>query len=362
MAIVDFLLNTLDLALEAAPWLLLGLVVAGLLKAWLPTSRLARRLGHGGIGAVTQAAIVGAPLPLCSCGVLPAAFGLRRAGASKPATVSFLISTPETGVDSILVSYVLLGPIFAVVRPVAAVFSALLTGLAVAFATAREAEPETIQEIDLYAQEEDDCCTGHDHAVAVDAGFLARTLAGIRYAFSELIDEIALWLAVGIVAAGVVVTLVPPDLLAAWGQGPVAMLAVLAVSVPMYVCATASTPLALAMLHAGVSPGTALVFLLAGPATNFAGLALVRKELGTTTMAVYLAGIAVFSVAAGLALDAAWTSLGGDATVPLEGGWEAGGTEFWIGVPSLALLTVFALKPLRALLWRRFEAPATSPG
>jgi hypothetical protein len=366
VAILEFLLNTLDLALEAAPWLLLGLVVAGLLKAWMPTSRLARRLGHGGLGAVTRAAIVGAPLPLCSCGVLPAAFGLRRAGASRPATVSFLISTPETGVDSIAVSYVLLGPVFAVVRPVAAVLSALLTGLAVAFATAREEEEEheTVQEIDLYAQEDDDCCgtEAHGHAAAAASGFVPRTLAGLGYAFSDLIDEIALWLAVGIVVAGLVVTLVPPDLLAAWGRGPIAMLAVLAVSVPMYVCATASTPMALAMLHAGVSPGTALVFLLAGPATNVAGLVLIRKELGNATMAVYLAGVAVCSIAAGLALDAAWAGLGGAATVPLEVGWGGGAVALWIGAPSLALLTLCALKPVRAFVWRRLEQPAPSHG
>ena len=162
--------------------------------------------------------------------------------------------------------------------------------------------------------------------------------------------------------AGLVITVVPPDLLAAWAQGPLAMLVVLAVSVPMYVCATASTPLALALLHAGVSPGTALVFLLAGPATNFAGLALVRRELGGRSMLVYLAGIAVTSLLAGLALDAAWVGIGGEATVPLARGGLDETVPLWLTLPSLLLLLAFAVRPARRLLLGRLERLAASPG
>lgn len=361
-ALID---NTLMLALAAAPWLVLGLLVAGLVRAWLPSSRLSRQLGDGDVRSVGAAALVGAPLPLCSCGVLPAAFGLRRAGASRPATVSFLIATPETGVDSIAISYVLLGPIFAVVRPLVALATALTTGLAVARLTpeARSA-PAVGPAPDLFAEEagEGECCAAAAATAAPTPGFVGRTLGGLRYAFGQLLDDLAGWLAVGIVVAGLVVTLVPPNLLAAWGQGPLAMLAVLAVSVPMYVCATASTPLALALLHAGVSPGTALVFLLAGPATNFAGMALIRRELGTRCMLVYLSGIAIVSLVAGLALDAAWPALGGDATVPLARGGIDEATPLWLALPALIVLLGFAVRPVRRLLLGGLQRLAASPG
>ncbi len=341
---IDFVRNLLALVLEAAPWVVLGLLVAGLIKAGLPMAGLAARLQGRGLAAVGGAALLGAPLPLCSCGVLPAAFGLRRAGASKGATTSFLISTPETGVDSVLLSYVLLGPVFAVVRPVVAVASAIFTGLAVAVAIRDEAAPFSAP------QPAEGCCCGE---MAEERTGL---IAGLRYAFADLWDDIALWLAGGLLAAAVVVTVAPPDVLAAWAQGPLAMLVVLAVSVPMYVCASASTPLALALLHAGVSPGTALVFLLAGPATNLAGLALVRRELGGATMAIYLAGVVLTSLAAGLALDAIWRA----AAWPLPAapaGQAESGYHLWLGLAS-ALLLLLAYRPIRRRILPASAAPA----
>ncbi len=340
--VMDFVGNLLALVLEAAPWVVLGLLVAGLIKAWLPMAGLAARLKGRGLTAVGGAALLGAPLPLCSCGVLPAAFGLRRAGASKGATTSFLISTPETGVDSVLLSYVLLGPVFAVVRPVVAVASAIATGLAVAVAVRDEAATPPAPPPAA------GCCGGET------AEERTGLVAGLRYAFADLWDDIALWLAGGVLAAAVVVTVAPPDVLAAWAQGPLAMLVVLAVSVPMYVCASASTPLALALLHAGVSPGTALVFLLAGPATNLAGLALVRRELGGATMAIYLAGVVATSLAAGLALDAIWSV----AAWPLPAaptGQAESGYHLWLGLAS-ALVLLLAYRPIRR---RILPAPAT---
>ncbi len=366
--VITFLINTLDLALAAAPWLLLGLVTAGLVKAWLPTASLARRLGSADASAVATAALVGAPLPLCSCGVLPAAFALRRAGASKPATVSFLIATPETGIDSIAVSYVLLGPVFAVVRPIAAVLSALATGFAVSRLSPGDGTAsKAIEPLDLYAQEDDGCgaccdADSQDPAVGAATGIGRRTFAGLRYAFFDLMDDIAVWLAVGIVVAGLIMTAVPPDLLAAWAQGPLAMLLVLGVSVPMYVCATASTPIALALIYAGVSPGTALVFLLAGPASNFAGLALVGRELGWRTMAIYIGGISLSALAAGLVLDAIWPVIGGGQTVPAAVGEMNDATPLWLAVPSLLVLGIVSLKPLRRALSRRLDSLALNHG
>lgn len=338
-----FARNVAGIALEAAPWLLLGLTMAGMIRAWLPTRAISARLGGSGFRAVTIAALIGAPLPLCSCGVLPAAFGLRRAGASRAATASFLVSTPETGVDSIALSWALLGPFFAIVRPLAALASAIATGLAVGRFASDSGAMATVRAPDLFEAEH-----AHGDACCAPAPPAPRpTLrAGLRYAFTDLLDDLAPWLAIGLVLAGAIVTLVPPAALAAWGGGVFAMLLMLAVAVPMYVCATASTPIAHAMLHAGVSPGTTLVFLLAGPASNLAGLVLLRRELGSRATAVYVAGVTLSALGLGLLLDAVWASLG---FALLSAGHAHDDSHvhvlpLWLSAPALALLTALALR------------------
>ncbi|MCW8927324.1 MAG: SO_0444 family Cu/Zn efflux transporter [Gammaproteobacteria bacterium] len=334
--------NTLALYLDAAPWLLLGLLAAGLIKAWVADSLLLRWLGGKGIWPVVRAALIGAPLPLCSCGVLPAALGLHRGGASRPATVSFLIATPETGADSIAVSYALLGPLMAVVRPLAAILSAITTGLLTTLV------PVTSPANTAAAEGcSSDCCNSGCTTPQPPArtGALATTLQGLRYAVTDILDDIALWLAIGIVLAGVVATLVPPQALAAWGSGLPAMGVMLLVGVPMYICATASTPLAAALLLAGISPGTVLVFLLAGPATNIATLAVVRKELGDRILATYLAGIALSSITLGLLLDWLLGRWGVDVVAQMGEGGEL--IPSWLAWLSGTILLLLAIRPLR---------------
>jgi uncharacterized membrane protein YraQ (UPF0718 family) len=354
-----FLKNTLDLAFLSAPWLLVGLVAAGLIRAWLPMEVVGRALGGRGLGAVTRAALIGAPLPLCSCGTLPAALSLRRSGASRASTTSFLIATPETGVDSVAISWVMLGPFMAVLRPLAAIVSAIIAGLLVG-RTEKAAPPSALQvELPAVAPAGCDggsCCSntaGSGPADRGPAGFWRRTLDGLRYAFSDLWDDLVLWLVIGIAAAGLVLTLAPPALLAQWGSGLPAMLLIMLISVPMYVCATASTPLALAMLYAGVSPGTVLVFLLAGPASNLAGIILVRRELGSRALIAYLTGVGGVSLLAGLGLDAAaghwgWDVLAGMAR-PGKGEQEI---SFMFQLFSLVVLLIAAVKPFRRYLVR----------
>lgn len=350
--------NTLDLALLSAPWLLLGLVAAGLIRAWLPMELVGRSLGGRGLGAVTRAALIGAPLPLCSCGTLPAALSLRRSGASRASTTSFLIATPETGVDSVVISWVMLGPLMAILRPLAAIVSAITAGLLVG--RTEQPEASSVQQVERFVLTTTGCegggCCAHAAGGAADpnpSGFWRRTLDGLRYAFSDLWDDLVVWLVIGIAAAGLVLTLVPPDLLAEWGSGLSAMLLIMLISVPMYVCATASTPLALAMLYAGVSPGTVLVFLLAGPASNLAGIILVRRELGGRALVAYLAGVGGVALLAGLGLDAAaalwgWDILAGMAR-PGEGGREI---PFMFQLFSLIVLLVAGVKPFRRYLIR----------
>jgi len=358
----ELLQNIWAVFLDMAFWLLLGLLAAGFIKAYIAEDTMQRWVGGSGFAAVSRAALFGAPLPLCSCGVLPAAIGLHRSGASKEATVSFLISTPETSVDSIAVTYALMGPVMAVYRPVAALASAIITGLMTALVRDEEHEVVTLSATtsccspepgpetnpccasDTGADSGKSCCS-QEQPVAVRQ---ERLFSAIRYAGTELLDDIAMWMAVGIVIAGVMLTFIPPDWLAQWGQGLSAMLIMLVVGIPMYICAVASTPVAAGLIVAGVSPGAALVFLLVGPATNIAGLALVSKELGLKVTAVYLAGISVISVAMGLLLEylLRTTTLQidvrlGEANMMLP---------MFLSWGSAFLLLILAIKPLRRLL------------
>ncbi|MCP3868370.1 MAG: SO_0444 family Cu/Zn efflux transporter [Gammaproteobacteria bacterium] len=353
-----FLENTLQLALESAPWLLLGLIAAGLIRAWVPLDLVGRSLGGSGWSPVTRAALIGAPLPLCSCGVLPAAMALRRSGASRASTTAFLISTPETGVDSVALSWVLLGPFMAILRPVSAIVSAVAAGMLVGWTQVRELSkslsvPVAIGVAGGECAAGSACCSEATPGNEGDrqAGLWVRTWDGLKYAFSDLIDDLAIWLAVGILAAGAVITLVPPGMLSSWGSGLGAMLLVMLFSIPMYVCATASTPLAHAMLFAGVSPGTVLVFLLAGPASNIASLALVRRELGNRALVAYLGGVGGMSILLGLGLDALIDSASLDLISQMNSG---GGGEHEspvvIGVLSLLVILVVAIRPFRRYL------------
>ena len=312
---IELLNNIWSVYLDTAIWLLVGLIAAGLVKAYIPEDAMQRWLGGKGFAAVGKAALFGAPLPLCSCGVLPVALGLRRAGASKEATVSFLISTPETSIDSVTVTYALMGPIMALYRPLAAIMSAMLTGVMVAFVKdelnlsaqklavsqpANDSAAASCCAVADNSAQSSSCCDSRSADVDRQAGKLQRA---IYFAGAELLDDISKWLAFGIIFAGVMITLIPEGWLAQWGQGFGAMLVMLVVGIPMYICAVASTPVAAGLLVAGVSPGAVLVFLLVGPATNIAGLMLIRQELGNRVTAVYLFGIAMVSVVMGLLLE-----------------------------------------------------------
>ncbi|QYZ64756.1 MAG: permease [Gammaproteobacteria bacterium (ex Lamellibrachia satsuma)] len=340
---MDFLTNLADLYLDAAPWLLLGLIAAGLIKAWLPEDRLNQWLGGEGLWPVIKAALIGAPLPLCSCGVLPAALGIRRAGASKGVTLSFMIATPETGPDSIAVSYALLGPFMAVVRPIAAVLSAVFTGL---LATKEQMKPLPL----VVACNEGTCCENGCQTEVKDfpPDPLNKSLRGLRYAFNDILDDLVLWLGLGLVLAALVATLVPPLMMAEWGSGLSAKLLMLLVGIPMYVCATASTPIAAGLLLAGISPGTVLVFLLAGPATNIATIAVITREMGKMTTVAYLSGISLSSVLLGLVTDYLVTIFDIDIMAQLDMSGES--LPGWVALISGALLLIMAIKPLRQSL------------
>jgi uncharacterized membrane protein YraQ (UPF0718 family) len=355
---LEMLNNIWSVYLDTAFWLLIGLLAAGLVKAYIPADAMQRWLGGRGLPAIGRAALFGAPLPLCSCGVLPAALGIRRSGASKEATVSFLISTPETSIDSVAVTYALMGPVMAIYRPLAALVSAVVTGLMTALVN--DDRPPVSSELPVVETKSGGCCSsqasvgscsgGNEGAscCAAEAPAMGNTKPywrALRFAGAELLDDIARWMLVGIVAAGIMITLLPPGWLAQWGQGLPAMLVMLVVGVPLYICATASTPIAAGLILAGVSPGTVLVFLLVGPATNIAGLILVKRELGLKVTVVYLTGIALVSVFMGLLLDAAIAYLSLDVQVSL--GHAHATLPALLSWGSALLLLVLAVPPVR---------------
>ena len=360
---IELLNNIWAVFLDTAFWLLLGLLAAGIIKSFIAEDTMQRWVGGSGFAAVSRAALFGAPLPLCSCGVLPAAIGLHRSGASREATVSFLISTPETSVDSIAVTYALMGPVMAVYRPIAALASAIITGMMTALvktdvpvAAAAEKITDACCSSEA-AHVEKTCCAGGSDADSSPACCASATpvaeqqsrlYSAVKYAASELLDDIAAWMAVGIVIAGVMLTYIPADWLAQWGRGLSAMLVMLLVGIPMYICAVASTPVAAGLIMAGVSPGVALVFLLVGPATNIAGLALVSRELGFKVTLVYLAGIAVVSVAMGLLLEYLLQATSWQVDVRL--GEASMMLPMLLSWGSAILLLVLAIRPLRRLL------------
>jgi len=394
------------LALDVAPWLILGLATAGVLRGLVPTSMMRKYLGGSGVGAVSRAAIFGTPLPLCSCSVIPAALALRRSGASRGATVSFLIATPENGADSIAVSYPLLGPFMTIARPVAAIFSAVVAGLATEWAlgsenldevrkageqaapagasccdSEKEQAPEPAEQSACCSTEADSSEGGHDHEhhggvrlslaqpdhdmgeeppqaaccsaegeehPAHTASWRSRLSEGITYAMTDLLDDIIVWMIIGLALAAAVSAFVDPTFLERWGGGLLAMVVMMLIGVPMYICATASTPVAAALLVAGVSPGAVLVFLLAGPATNVATLAIVKRELGWGAMGTYLGGMAVTSIIAGLLVNelAAFWSINIAAQAHEHGQI----IPTWLAIGSLIVLTILGIKPLRKAL------------
>ncbi len=327
--------NFVSLFVESAPWLMLGLLIAGLIKQLVPEKWLQRHLSGSGFKPVMKGALIGAPLPLCSCGVIPAAVGLRRAGASKASTTSFLVATPETGVDSVSLTYAMMGPVMAIVRPIAAISTAVTAGLLVHLTDKNqseksekvnasqtssccssakvEAEPTTSSccssEVTT-PEAKPGCCSSKKSQARRKPSLISRLTDSVRYASFKLLPDISHWLLIGLGFAALVQTFVPPSMMTSFGQGVFGMLLMVLISIPVYVCATASTPIAAGLMLAGVSPGAALVFMLAGPATNLSTLGSMRNELGNRAIAIYLVSVIVCAMVAGLLLDALVPGLG----------------------------------------------------
>lgn len=305
--IVGILLECWDILKEAAPFVLFGFFAAGVLKAMIPDDFVARHLGKNGTSSVLKASLFGIPLPLCSCGVIPVAIGLRKQGASKGATASFLVSVPETGVDSIAITWALLDPIMTIIRPVSAFLTAVVTGIFINLIPDKSA-PEVVEK-------NEDCGCSDEQADNIQKRepLVTRLKDSLTYAFTDLLRDIGKWLIVGIIIAGTISYFVPDGFFEKYLGGEVSsLLIMLVVGIPLYICASASTPIAAAMVLKGLSPGAALVFLLAGPATNAATMTVIAKHLGRTATVIYVSVIAVSSLTFGWLVNRLYAWLGID--------------------------------------------------
>lgn len=284
---------------QMAPYLLFGFFFAGVLHIFLKPETVARHLGKNNFAAVLKASLFGIPLPLCSCGVIPAALSLRKEGAHKGATLSFLISTPTTGIDSILATFALLGGFFTFYRVLASFVAAILVGLA-----ANLLMPDRTE---VKKKEDDACSCCGEKANHAEHTLLEKIRGVFSYAFGTLLEDSAGWLCMGILIGGVISYFVPDEFVHTYlGSGWVSILVMLAVGTPMYICSTGSIPIAAALMMKGLNPGAAFAFLVAGPATNTVTMAAVFKHLGKGALVLYLFSIAVCSFLFGLLLNYLW--------------------------------------------------------
>jgi uncharacterized protein len=301
--------ETWHILLELSPWLLFGMLLAGILHVLLPSGFIQRHLGGSKWSSVFKAVVVGVPMPLCSCGVIPTAIGLRKDGASKGAATGFLISTPQTGVDSILVSATFLGWPFAIFKVISALLSGLIGGLVVNYVE----NGKTEKEVSKTATESNSCCsTSLSNSTSLAAperchpkGLAWKTKEALSFGLIQLLGDIYKWLIIGVLVAALISTFIPEGRLqnVTWTQGLLGMIVMLLISLPMYVCATASVPLAASLVAAGMSPGSALVLLMAGPTTNIATMGAIGRSFGKTVLAIYLATVIVMSISLGLLFD-----------------------------------------------------------
>lgn len=318
----NFALTFADMFVEMAPFLLLGFLLAGILHVWIPKESYIPKINKPTFKSVFLSSLFGIPLPICSCGVIPTAVALRKEGASKGASVGFLISTPATGVDSILATYSLLGLPFAILRPVAAFISSLFGGVLTNIVTkgeeaedltkleapkscccgGHEEKPKAEEHCCCHKEEkpkaEEHCCChkeSHDHEESHAHGFADKLKETFNYGFGDLLPEISKWLVIGLVLGALIAAFVPNELFMKLREYPtLSMFLVLVISMPMYTCSTGSIPLALALMAKGLPPGAALVLLMAGPATSIASMVVVGKSFGKRTLIAYL-----FSIGAG---------------------------------------------------------------
>lgn len=325
-----------SLLLAMSPYLLFGFLIAGLLNILIPKEKIYKHFSGNNIKSIVKASIFGVPLPLCSCGVIPVAAYLRKEGAGKGSTISFLSSTPTTGIDSILATYSLLGPLFAVIRPVAAFFAGIfggtLTNLSEKFKDKKITPPVG------FSCNVCNNTSPHSHTI------IEKIRSIFQYAFIELIEDVGKWILIGVLIGGIIGYLIPGNIIEQYLGNPIlAYPIMLLIATPMYICATGSIPIAASLILKGMAPGAGLVFLIAGPATNTATLSFVVGKLGKKTMLIYLSSIMITALLFGFLIDYIWNISGNNINL-ITGGTKM--LPLWIKTASAILITTFILKAI----------------
>ncbi len=379
MIVIDYLVlffnEIVALFVDMVPYITLGILIAGVLHVLLSKDFVAKQIGHNNVSSVFKSAIFGVPLPLCSCGVVPTAVYLKNSGASKSAVMSFLISTPQTGVDSIAATWGMLGPLFAFFRAVTALITGMLGGIA-NFMLDRLSGKKDGEEAAHISEEE--LHEGHHHGPKIEmdtiedkryAGFWGKFRKMFDYAFFELLDDIAVNFIVGLAISAVISIVIPDDFFAGsfLSRPLISMVFMVIIGIPMYICSTASIPIAVAMIAKGFSPGAAYVFLVAGPATNAASLAIITKALGRKTSVRYIITIMISSLLFGFVMNFIYTKLslspfGGAETHFNNGHVEHGWFSIAVSIFFLIMLIIVFFRQIRARIAAKRSGSAEELG
>lgn len=285
--------NTWYYTKEASPWLLTGFLFAGLLKAFVPSEILLKYLGGRNIGSILRATLVGIPLPLCSCGVIPTGIGMYKQGASISSTLAFFIATPATTITAIMLSFGMIGSKFTLVWIIACFSIAVLIGILSLFFL-KDKPKDLKKNIEK------------EHTFKIQKIFNCKNCQNIfggkmkevfRYGFIEMVGEIGVYIFIGLLAAGIISALIPPGFIGKnLGTGVLPLLIIVLIATPMYVCSTASIPLVASLIAKGMHPALGIAFLIAGPATNISPILAIGKVMGKKTALLYLISIIVFSI------------------------------------------------------------------
>lgn len=339
-------MEIINLINSMAPFLLLGFLLAGIMHAFIPATLYQRHFGQPTFKSVCYATLLAIPIPLCSCGVIPTAMSLRREGASKGSVISFLIATPQTGVDSILATYSMMGLPFTIVRPIAALVTALFGGhLANVFERKGVLNDEGPKHVSQ---------TGKVNGQSKT--FFEKMQIALHYAYVDMMEDIGKWLAVGLVVAGLITVYVPDAFFQQFaGNSILGIIMVLLFAIPMYLCATGSIPIAIALMLKGLTPGAALVLLMAGPAVNVASMLVIQRVMGMRTLLIYIGSIVGGSVLFALGVDYLFPEGYFTASLVAKQASCTGASVFqWICTGILALLL------LNAMIRRFFVTPKCS--
>jgi len=334
--IKEFLIGLTDIYLKMAPYMVLGLFFVGLLHVYVSKEKIIKAVGKNSLGSVVLASVVGVPLPLCSCGVVPTGIELKKAGASNGAVLSFLTSTPQTGVDSLIATYGMMGPFMAVFRAIAAFTSGIFAGVIANIFSKEE----------IVEKEEGCCCHCHNEEQEVKKKKSIKDV--FTYAFDEFLNEIALHFVIGILVAGVITAVIPDDFFITYGlnSGLVSILMMIVIGIPMYICSTSSIPVAVAFLLKGISPGAAFAFLFAGPITNAATVVLLGKTIGKKLTAIYIASAAFMALVFGTICNILVLRFGFEILTDSAGSMDMiDGFSIFVSVIFLGLLIRSIIKP-----------------